>query len=237
MRPDEKAAVAAPYGVGFPASNRAAALIAAVLLAFPAVAETRIAAFGDSLTQGYGLPEEEGFVPQLEAWLAEQGKTDVRVINAGVSGDTTAGGRARIDWTLADEPDAVIVALGGNDLLRGLDPAETRANLDAILARLDAEGIPVLLAGLPGPTNYGPDFKAEFDAIWPELAAEYDAILHPNFLSGIGESPAEARASGLMQEDGIHPNAAGVRAMVEAIGPRVIELIERARAEAVAGSG
>jgi acyl-CoA thioesterase I len=152
----------------------------------------------------------------------------VTVINAGVSGDTTAGGRARVDWVLADAPAAVIVALGGNDLLRGLDPAETRANIDAILSRIGEHDLPVLLAGLPAPANYGPDYKAAFDAIWPELAAEHDAILYPNFLAGIADGLDDARTRGLMQEDGIHPNAAGVEAMVEHIGPVVLELVERA---------
>lgn len=219
------------------AGKVAAALLAPVLAfacaGIPAAAEIRIAAFGDSLTQGFGLPEEEGFVPRLENWLHANGADDVTVINAGVSGDTTAGGRARVEWMLADSPDAVIVALGGNDLLRGIDPATTRENLDAILAAIDERGLPVLLAGLPGPANYGAEYKEAFDAIFPDLAAEYDAILYPNFLAGIGDRLEDGRIRGMMQEDGIHPNAAGVEAAVEAIGPVVLDLVERAREESV----
>jgi acyl-CoA thioesterase-1 len=188
-----------------------------------------IAALGDSLTQGYGLPEAEGFVPQLQSWLAANGAPDVTVINAGVSGDTTAGGLARVDWTLTPEVDAVIVALGGNDLLRGLDPAEARANLDGILAAVGTRGLPVLLAGLPAPANYGAEYQAAFDAIWPELAAEHGAILYPNFLAGIGAGRDLAAARALMQADGIHPNAKGVAAMVAAIGPSALELVAAAQ--------
>ncbi|WP_083947540.1 arylesterase [Phaeovulum vinaykumarii] len=187
----------------------------------------RLLALGDSLTQGYGLPAGEGLVPQLQAWLRGQG-LDVHVINAGVSGDTTAGGRARIDWALAEDPDAVMVALGGNDLLRGLPPAEARANLEAILATIDARGLPALIAGLPAPPNYGAGYKADFDAIWPELAAAHDAVLVENLLGPIAALPPETRAErGLMQADGIHPSARGVEKVVEALGPRVAELLAR----------
>jgi acyl-CoA thioesterase I len=214
-------ALAKAYGVVPRASNLA---IAIALAATPALAEPRIAALGDSLTQGYGLPEAEGFVPQLEAWLRANGAPEAEVINAGVSGDTTAGGLARVDWALDGDVDAVIVALGGNDLLRGIDPSTTRANLDGILAATEARDLPVLLAGLPAPGNYGPDYKAEFEAIFPDLAAEYGAILYPSFLAGIGERLDTAGP--LMQPDGIHPNAEGVAAIVEDIGPVVLELIE-----------
>ncbi|RMD46550.1 MAG: arylesterase, partial [Alphaproteobacteria bacterium] len=124
----------------------------------------RVVALGDSLTQGYGLPAGQGFVPQLERWLRERGH-DVELVNAGVSGDTTAGGRARIGWTLAGGADALIVALGGNDVLRGLPPEEARANLEAILAEAEARGIPVLLIGIDAPGNYGPDYERAFEAI------------------------------------------------------------------------
>ncbi len=185
--------------------------------------------FGDSLTQGYGLPEAEGFVPQLQAWLRANGAPDAVVINAGVSGDTTAGGLARIAWTLTDDVDAVIVALGANDLLRGLDPAERRRNLDGILAEIDGRGLPVLLAGLPAPANYGPEYQAAFDAMYPEVAAAHGAILYPNFLAGLGEGRDLNAARALMQPDGIHPNAEGVAAVVAAIGPSVLELIAAAQ--------
>ncbi|MGM0585532.1 MAG: arylesterase [Pseudomonadota bacterium] len=207
-----------------------AALAALLALAPPvAAAQTVIAALGDSLTHGYGLPEEEGFVPQLEAWLRERGH-DVRLINAGVSGDTSRGGRSRLDWTLTPEVDAVIVELGGNDLLRGIDPAETRANLDHILSELDRRGLPALLAGLPAPGNYGQDWKREFDAIFPELAEKHDALLHPNFMAAIGGPEDRDEAAKLMQPDGIHPNADGVARIVEDIGPLVEKLIARAEA-------
>lgn len=187
-----------------------------------------VAALGDSLTQGYGLPPEDGFVPQLQAWLQAQGN-DVAVLNAGVSGDTTAGGLSRIGWTLSDDVDAVIVELGANDLLRGIEPAVVRENLDGILAEVSARGIPVLLTGIPAPTNYGPEYKAEFDAIFPELAAQYDALLYENFLSGLGTGENLSAARSLMQADGIHPNADGVARIVADIGPVVEALIAQAQ--------
>lgn len=197
--------------------------------ATPADAETlRLTALGDSLTQGYGLPQDQGFVPVLQAWLQDRGH-DVTVTNAGVSGDTTAGGAARIDWTLADAPDAMIVALGGNDLLRGIDPASSRANLAAILDKTQAAQVPVLLAGLPAPGNYGPDFKRDFEAMYVDLATEYDAVLVPDFLGPIGEKATQGLSlTDLMQDDRIHPNALGVEQIVEAIGPQVEELLTRA---------
>ncbi|MEL6585735.1 MAG: arylesterase, partial [Pseudomonadota bacterium] len=141
-----------------------------------------IVALGDSLTAGYGLAEADGFVPQLQAWLTGQG-VDAQVVNAGVSGDTTAGGLARLDWALTPETDAMIVALGGNDLLRGLPPEVSRANLDGILSRVSEEmGLPVLLIGLEAPGNYGPAFKEAFDGMYVELAATYDALHEVSFL-------------------------------------------------------
>jgi acyl-CoA thioesterase-1 len=139
-----------------------------------------VIALGDSLTQGYGLVEEAGFVPQLQEWLRERG-ADVVVENHGVSGDTTAGGLARIGWALSPEADALIVALGGNDLLRGIPPEASRANLDGILAEAAARDLPVLLIGLQAPGNYGPDYKAAFDAMYPDLAEEYGALYEPSF--------------------------------------------------------
>lgn len=184
-------------------------------------------ALGDSLTQGYGLAPEDGLVPQLQAWLTAQG-AEVTVINAGVSGDTTAGGRARLDWSLTPEVDAVMIALGGNDLLRGLPPAEARANLEAMLVTVQARGLPVLLAGLPAPGNYGPAYQAEFDAIWPDLATQYDAVLVPNLLAPIAELPLEDRiGANLMQDDNIHPAPAGVALVVAALGPKVLELLAK----------
>jgi acyl-CoA thioesterase I len=217
---------ARPYG----APPRFRNLAAAILLALApgaALAEVTLLAFGDSLTQGYGLPEEQGFVPQLEDWLHAQGAQDVSVINGGVSGDTTAGGLARIDWALSEDVDGVIVALGGNDLLRGLDPGEARDNLDGILAAIAERGLPVLLAGLPAPSNFGPDYQRAFERLYPELAETHGAILYPSFLGALGRSLEEARA--LMQADGIHPSAEGIEAIVADIGPVVLDLVERAR--------
>lgn len=220
------------YGALVPAGKVYAAfvlLLAAFMLPLQAEqtrAPLSIVAFGDSLTQGYGLAEEDGFVPQLRAWLEEQGQ-QVRVVNAGVSGDTTSGGLSRIEWTLSEETHGMIVALGGNDLLRGLDPALTRANIEGILQAAQAADIPVLLVGMDAPGNYGTEFKNAFDAIWPELAQEYEALHFENFFAGLGESDLSA-ARAYFQPDGIHPNAEGVRKIVDAMGPSVVELIAAA---------
>lgn len=188
-----------------------------------------IAALGDSLTQGYGLPVDQGLVPQLESWLQAQG-ADVTVVNAGVSGDTTAGGLARVGWTLTPDVDALIVALGGNDMLRGIDPAASRRNLAGILDVARMQGVEVLLVGLPAPGNYGPDYKADFDGMFPDLAAEYGADLFPDFFAGLRDA-ADADAAGalaaFMQPDGIHPNADGVARIVGALGPAVLDLVAR----------
>ncbi|MCB1391157.1 MAG: arylesterase [Rhodobacteraceae bacterium] len=193
-----------------------------------ALAQTiRLTALGDSLTQGYGLLPGEGLVPQLEGWLRARGH-DVAVQNAGVSGDTTTGGLARLDWTLADRPQAMIVALGGNDLLRGIDPAISRANLDAILARLEQDGIPALLVGLPAPGNYGPEYQAAFAAMYPEVARAHGALLVPDLLAPIAARVAEGAAPGsLFQADMIHPNPDGVTLVVEGLGPAVEALLDR----------
>lgn len=191
--------------------------------------EVVIAALGDSLTQGYGLPQQDGLVPQLEAWLQARGH-DVRLINAGVSGDTTAGGLARVGWTLDAEVDALIVALGGNDLLRGIAPEVSRANLDGILQAAEAADVAVMLVGLRAFNNYGPDYQAAFDAMYPELAAEYGTLLVDNFLAGITGADADGLARLVpeyLQPDGIHPNAVGVARIVVAIGPMVEALIAR----------
>lgn len=211
-----------PYDNRRAAATAVLTMLSAVSVANIASAEpVRLVALGDSLTQGYGLPQADGFVPQLEAWLQEQG-LDVVVINAGVSGDTTAGGLARLDWTLAEPVDAMLVTLGGNDLLRGLDPAASRANLDGILARLATEGIPAMLAGMPAPGNYGPDFKREFEAMYVELAAQYDVPLIPNFMQPMTDkADAGASFTDLMQDDHIHPNARGVALIVDHLGPEV----------------
>lgn len=182
-----------------------------------------IAALGDSLTQGYGLPQGDGLVPQLEAWLRAKG-AEVVLINAGVSGDTTSGGLARIDWTLTPEVEALIVALGGNDLLRGGDPALAKANLDGILTRAGEKGLPVLLIGLAAPGNYGAAYKADWDAIFPELAEKHRALLVEDFLAPLMSENGVANPA-YAQPDGIHPNAEGVLRLIERIGPKVLDLI------------
>jgi acyl-CoA thioesterase I len=211
------------YGAFAAASNFALG----VLVAAPAHAETVIAALGDSLVQGYGLPREEGFVPRLEAWLRDRG-ADVRLVNAGVSGDTSAGGLSRVDWTLTDEVDAMIVSLGGNDLLRGIDPAETRANIDAILDAAASRQVETLIVGMSAPGNYGPEHKAKFDALYPALAEEHGAVLAPGFHDILLSKGRQTALDRYMQPDGLHPNADGVAVIVEALGPDVLELIGRA---------
>lgn len=186
-----------------------------LLAASPAgAAERVVVAFGDSLTAGYGLAPADAFPAVLERRLRADG-LKVRVENAGVSGDTTAGGRARLDWSLAGPADLVIVELGANDMLRGIDPAVTRANLDAILERLHQRGTPVLLAGMKAQRNLGRDYARAFDAIYPELARKHGVTLYPFFLDGVALRPE------LTQNDGLHPNAAGVRRIVQALAPYV----------------
>lgn len=205
--------------------------ISFILAASSAAAEPiTIAALGDSLTQGYGLPADQGFVPQLDAWLKSQA-TDVLLINAGVSGDTTAGGLSRVDWTLTPDVDALIVALGGNDFLRGIDPAISRRNLVGILSLATSRGLPVLLVGMDAPSNYGAEYEVAFDAMYGELAVEFGAILYPNFLGALASrgDPKDTLRR-FMQADGIHPNQAGVALIVEDLGPSVLELVNSADA-------
>ena len=186
-------------------------------------AEVTLVAFGDSLIHGYGLPQGDGFVPQLQGWLDAQGVEAV-VINGGVSGDTTRGGLSRVAWTLTPEVDAMIVTLGGNDFLRGLDPAASRENISGIIDVAQAQGVDVLLTGMQAPGNYGPDYKDAFDAIYPELAQEKGVLLYESYFAGLGsEDPAQL--GNLMQADGTHPNKEGVARIVAAMGPSVLALI------------
>lgn len=188
-----------------------------------------IVALGDSLTQGYGLAPADGMVPQLQAWLLAHG-ADAKVINAGVSGDTTAGGLARADWALVPETAAVIIMLGANDLLRGLPPQEARANLDGILAKTEARNLPTLLVPITAPSNFGDDYKTTFDAIYPDLAARHGALLATPYLDPIlahSKNPAEFKL--LMQDDGLHPNKEGVSLAVAALGPQVLALLKQVR--------
>lgn len=198
--------------------------MAMVLTAIPPRAadagEIRLLALGDSLSAGYGLALGEGFSDQLGAALSREG-LNVAVLNGGVSGDTTAGGLARLDWMLSDAPDAVIVELGANDGLRGLDPAQTLANLDAILDELNQRGIPVLLAGMLAPPNMGSEYGEDFNGLYALLADRYDVVFYPFFLEGVAAKPE------LNQADAIHPNAEGVAEIIRRILPSVYELLAR----------
>jgi acyl-CoA thioesterase I len=206
------------------------AAIAVLALSTSVFAEpVTIVALGDSLTAGYGLSDQtQGFVPVLEGWLKAKGH-DVAVQNAGVSGDTTAGGLARVGWALGPDADALIVTLGGNDLLRGLDPAGSRANLDGILKEAAARKLPVLLVSMKAPGNFGPEYKAAFDGMYGELAAQYGTLLADDFFAGLraaGADPADpASLAAFMQVDGLHPNPDGVKLIVEGLGPKVEELL------------
>jgi acyl-CoA thioesterase-1 len=211
----------------FPCLRRPAQIVllalAIQLAGAPAfAAPLKILALGDSLTAGYGLGPGEGFVPQLEQALRAAG-IDAQVLDGGVSGDTTAGGLARMDWLLADDPQVVIVELGANDALRGLDPAQAKANLGAILARLRQGHRAVLLTGMLAPPNLGPDYATAFNAIYPDLARQYDVALYPFFLDGVAADPA------LNQADGLHPTAAGVTVIVKRILPALEKVIAEAK--------
>ena len=190
----------------------------------PAAAQrpVRIVMLGDSIAAGFGLAASDALPARLEQALKAKG-LDVTIENAGVSGDTPAGGLARLDWSVAEGTDAVIVELGANDAMRGADPKQTRAALDAIIRRLKERRIAVLLAGMLAPRNLGPDYAAAFDAIYPELAAAHGVLLYPFVLDGVAGEAA------LNQADGIHPNAAGVDAMVKGLAPKVEELVIRVR--------
>jgi acyl-CoA thioesterase I len=190
---------------------------------FAADRPLRIVAFGDSLTAGYGLPADAAFPAKLERALAANGIA-TEIANAGVSGDTTAGGLARLDWSIPDGTEAVILELGANDALRGIDPKLARSALEAMLERLKARHIPVLLAGMLAPRNLGPDYGAAFDAIYPDLAKKYGAILYPFFLAGVAADPK------LNQRDGLHPTADGVDVIVAKILPDVERLAAAAKA-------
>jgi len=178
----------------------------------------KILVFGDSLSAGLGLPANEAFPAQLEAHLKAQGIA-AQVVNAGVSGDTTADGLARLDWSLADKPDLVVLELGANDMLRGVDPKLARANLDAMIGKIQAAGAKVLLAGMRAAPNWGAAYQKSFDAIYPELAKAHDVALYPFFLDGVAMRPA------LNQPDGLHPTARGVGIIVDRIAPYVVRLI------------
>ncbi|MGZ5906666.1 MAG: arylesterase [Reyranella sp.] len=179
----------------------------------------KLAILGDSLAAGYGVKPEQAIPARLEAALKAQGR-NVTVINHGVSGDTTAGGLDRVDWMLADKPDIVMVELGANDALRGLDPAAAERNLDAIITKLKAAGITVWLAGMLAPRNFGPEYGQQFDGLYKRLADKYNVPLYPFFLDGVAQDAA------LNQADGLHPNPKGVDIIVERLLPFVTKNLD-----------
>jgi acyl-CoA thioesterase-1 len=221
------------YRPGVKIGRRLAAVTLAAMLAHapagPAARAAdrpvRIVAFGDSLTAGYGLAADEAFPVRLQRALAAKGVA-TEIANAGVSGDTTSGGLARLDWSVPDGTDAVILELGANDALRGIDPKVTRGALDAMLRRLRERHIAVLLCGMLAPRNLGADYGAAFDAVYPDLAREYGVALYPFFLDGVATAPK------LNQRDGLHPTAAGVDVIVANILPAVERLVAQARDQA-----
>ena len=210
-----------------------ALLAAATFSVIPAVAaETkpiRIAAFGDSLSSGYGLRQSQAFPVQLQKELKARGH-NVVVSNASVAGDTTAAGLARLDWSIGDDVDAVIVEFGANDALRGIDPKVTRDNLQKILAKLKARNIPVLFAGMRSPANWGDTYAQDFDVIFPDLAKEHELLFYPFFLDGV------ILNAKLNQNDGLHPNTKGVAEIVRQIVPSVEKLIGKVEAARAAKS-
>lgn len=205
------------------------ALAGFVAFAAPVAAQggapLKIVAFGDSLTAGYGLPVQDAFPAKLQAALRAKGH-NVEIENAGVSGDTASGGLSRLDWSIPDGTDGVIVELGANDMLRGVDPKVTRQALDDVLAKLKLRKIPVLLAGMRAAPNMGGEYARAFEPIFTDLAAKYDVVFYPFFLDGVAAQPK------LALRDGVHPNAAGVDTIVNGILPKAEELIARARTRA-----
>ncbi|MFI4947412.1 MAG: arylesterase [Alphaproteobacteria bacterium] len=197
----------------------AGALLVLLFGGTPAAARVpEILAFGDSLTAGFGLPAEASFPSRLGARLKAEG-IDAHIVNAGVSGDTTTGGLARLDWALADKPDIVILELGANDALRGIDPKIVRANLDAMINKIQASGAKLLILGMRAPPNWGEDYQRDFDRLYPELARAHRVTLYPFFLEGVAMDPK------LNQPDGLHPNEQGVAALVDRIAPYLALLI------------
>jgi acyl-CoA thioesterase I len=214
----------ASYGIFRRAVQAAAlALVAALVLASPAAAKSlKLVALGDSLTAGYGLPPGQAFPDVLAAALKAKG-LDVEVVNAGVSGDTAADGLARFDWSVPSDADAIVVELGANDMLRGADPAATKATLAQILAKAHDAHLAILLAGMRAAPNYGADYQKRFDAIYPALAQTFDIALYPFFLDGVAEDPAFTLG------DGLHPNRAGVEKIVAGILPSVETLLKQVK--------
>lgn len=210
------------YGLARRPINAGLGIFLLIMSAGPmqeARAETVLLALGDSLTAGYGLSQQDSFPAQLQAALKEAGR-DVRVVNGGVSGDTSKAGLSRVDWLFAERPDAMIVELGANDGLRGLDPEQTEANLAGILEKAREAGVPVLLTGMMAPPNLGREYGTAFNAVFPKLAEQYDTVFYPFFLDGVAAVPA------LNLGDGMHPNPQGVAVIVERILPSVLDLLD-----------
>lgn len=182
----------------------------------------KLLAFGDSLTAGYGLSEADGFTAQLAAALNKMGR-QVQVINGGVSGDTTAGGLARLDWALADQPKVMLLELGGNDMLRGLAPELTAANLEQIITKAQAAQVTILLVGMRAAPNLGADYQSQFDALYPDLAKAHGLLFYPFILDGVAANPD------LLQSDGIHPNAKGVGIIIQHMLPSIIQALDKAQ--------
>ena len=201
-----------------------ALLFGMLIFAATALAGERpvVLALGDSLTAGYGLPPGKSFPDQLQAALRGEG-VDAKVINGGVSGDTSAGGLARLDWLMEEKPDLVILELGANDGMRGLDPVATKDNLDRIIARARENGAHILLAGMVAPPNFGSDYGEKFNAIYPALAKKNGTAFYPFFLDGVAMDPA------LNQKDGIHPTAEGIAVIVKRMLPTVIGALAEAQ--------
>jgi len=222
------ASMAPPYGEGTAISQGRRGLILTVclivtMLPHAFAAPVRLLVLGDSLTAGFGLPHQDGFQAVLSAALQAHG-INVSIIDGSVSGDTTAGGLARLDWVLADGADAAIVELGANDGLRGLDPAEMQRNLSAILDRLAAKHVKVLLSGMYPPANFGPDYTRAFRAVFDRLGQRPGVLYDPFFLDGVALEP------GLVQADGMHPNNQGVVRIVQRLLPLVLRLLGEVRA-------
>jgi acyl-CoA thioesterase-1 len=212
------------YGTRLAQFNAIWLILAAFLLGINGIATAatakpiKILAIGTSLTQGYNLPPGTDFTAVLQAEMTAKGH-DVEIVNAGVSGDTSAGGLARLDWALSDDVAGAIVELGSNDALRGLDVGQTRKNLDQVLSKLKARKIAVLFTGMKSPRNLGPEYVADFDALFPELAKQHGVIFYPFFLEGVAANLK------LNQKDGIHPNEAGTKVIVKGILPYAEKLL------------
>ena len=212
--------------LGYGASRRVfnialfATIMAAIFVNPAAAQQKRLLIFGDSLVAGYGLPREAGFIAQLDQALKEAGH-EVVLIDGGVSGDTSAGGSARIGWSLTERPTHALVELGANDALRGVNPKETKKNLQRILDSLERAHVPVLLAGMHAPRNFGDDYADEFDDIYGDISGGISVALYPFFLEGVALQPE------LNQPDGIHPNVKGVAIIVQRILPDILKLLRR----------